>query len=57
MENKFGFIYAGYIGTAQELDILIYEAKKLNEHNEILSPFVGDSHGKESLFEKAKEFE
>lgn len=54
-ENKFIVMYAGYIGKAQGLDILIGVAKRLRNEKKILFILVGDGPEKENLLKKTQE--
>ena len=53
----FDFMFAGNIGKAQNLDILIDAANILREDKEIMFHIVGDGSDKKRLEEKAKKLE
>ncbi|MBC8401063.1 MAG: glycosyltransferase family 4 protein [Candidatus Marinimicrobia bacterium] len=55
LQNKFIFIYAGLIGIAQGLDIIIESASNLTENDEIHFLIVGDGVQKKQLQLRAKQ--
>ncbi len=54
LNNKFIIMYAGYIGKAQGLDILIETAEELNNYDDILFVIVGDGPEKDNLIKTAE---
>jgi len=56
LNNKFIIMYAGYIGVAQGLDIVIDVAREIKEYNDILFIIIGDGPEKNNLIEKANTF-
>jgi len=57
LENKYIFIYAGLIGIAQGLDIIIDTANQLSELEQIHFLIVGDGIQKIQLVERTRQLE
>lgn len=55
-EGDFNVVYAGNIGTMQNVDILIETAKQMENDKSILFHIIGDGIHKEKLVEKVKEY-